>query len=445
MGQALSGMALTGRDEHDAFYCNRFEFPGADSTQLMIMELESGGEGTYYRRFLTGHRGTGKSTELTRLSLSPALEGKFEYVRISAQSELSLSSTQPFDLLEVMAVRLVEQVDQLGLKLDSDLLRKVQDWFRSVVETTTGTKANELEAGSEAGAGINLLGNILSLGVRLKGMARFSSARTEESVRIRLQRLPELKDLCNNLFHQCNRALQVKAGRQWFFLIEDLDKEGVPESVLDQVFLQNSNLWTDLNLHLICTVPLWLTFGDKGDRLPFQRRTLVDIPVFDAQHVRHEPGRRILRDILSKRVDDSLFDKNARELLIQAAGGNLRDMFDVIKEAALIAMLEKQDRIEEKQAHLAINWLRRQYLDRLGETSPVSEISYEDKAKVLMQIYAGGETRIIQDSVLYRLLRSRVVHEYNRTYWYGLPPLVVDILIQQGRLDPESKGGLELD
>jgi hypothetical protein len=90
-----------------------------------------------------------------------------------------------------------------------------------------------------------------------------------------------------------------------------------------------------------------------------------------------------------------------------------------------------------------VNWLRREFLQRLGETSAEVAIDYEKKAEVLVNIYNSAGERVVQNPVLYRLLRARVVHEYNDTYWYGLPPMMVDILIDQGRLPAGSPGGLE--
>ena len=121
-------------------------------------------------------------------------------------------------------------------------------------------------------------------------------------------------------------------------------------------------------------------------------------------------------------------------------------MFHLTAEAALLAEIAGQQRIGKPQADRATNLLRNEYLQRLGETEAANEIPYETKAAKLVEVYEEGSSRrLVQDPMLYRLLASRVVHEYNDTYWYGLPPLVVDILIQQRRLEAGSKGGLELD
>lgn len=442
VSQALSPQPLIESVDFQRFYNPRFENRESDATEALRLELSKSFRAAYFQRLLTGHSGTGKSTEITRLTL--ALQEKFEFIRLSAQDEISPFSAQPFDLLEVMAVRLVERARDLELDLPANLLERLQQWFAEVTETKD-TSAR-LGAGVEAEAGAStpaLLRSVLNLGARVKGEAKYSSARTEETVRKRLQRLSELTDLSNDLYLESNRRLLEKHHREWVFVVEDLDKNSVAEQIPEQLFVRYSNLWTGLRVHFLCTIPLWLAFGDKGTSLPFGRRSIVDIPVFGQKHEPYEPGRQILRGVLERRMTPVLFADGVRERLIQAAGGNLRDTFEVIKEAATYAELSEKQQIEDAQADRAINWLRNEYMRRLGTASSENAIPYAEKAKVLVAIYHEAGDRVVQDPVLYQLLRARVVHEYNDSYWYGLPPMVVDILIQQGHLPAGSKGGLE--
>ena len=50
------------------------------------------------------------------------------------------------------------------------------------------------------------------------------------------------------------------------------------------------------------------------------------------------------------------------------------------------------------------------------------------------------------DPVLYALLRSRAVQEFNGERWFGIHPLVVDILAKQNKIPPAAgriPGGTE--
>lgn len=84
-GQALSPQPLLDSAEFRQFYQERFADRMADPTVLFILDLKKSLKGVHFRRFLTGHSGTGKSTEITRLSLE--LKDSFEFLRIRAQDE----------------------------------------------------------------------------------------------------------------------------------------------------------------------------------------------------------------------------------------------------------------------------------------------------------------------------------------------------------------------
>ncbi len=442
VSQALSPQPLVDSVEFAQFYQPRFEDPMADPIAIFINKLRQSHGSTYFQRFLTGHSGTGKSTEITRLSRE--LSDHFEFVRIRAQEELSPFSTQPFDLLEVMAVRLVERADELKLDLSADLLQHLKSWFAAVTETEV--QAQQRDGGLEAEAGVGVPGlmrSVLNLGSKVKVAAKFSGERKEEIVRKRLQRIAELIQLSNHLYREANQILRQQHRKEWVFLVEDLDKLSVSEAVVETLFAKYANIWPELRVHFLCTVPLWLAFGEIGAQLPFPCRAIVDIPVFDQEHRPYQPGRDIVRRILDQRVNPELFADGVREQLIQAGGGHFRDTFALVIHAADFAEVSGLPRIEERQAARAINAVRNDYMRRLGSTSSEHAVPYEEKAKLLVEIYEARGKRIVQSPVLYQLLRARVVHEYNDTYWYGLPPLVVDILIQQGYLKEGSPGGLE--
>jgi hypothetical protein len=63
-----------------------------------------------------------------------------------------------------------------------------------------------------------------------------------------------------------------------------------------------------------------------------------------------------------------------------------------------------------------------------------------DKESVAEQVV---DQLFVRYAKLWSDLDTHLVHEYNDSYWYGLPPMIVDILIQQGRLPAGSRGGFE--
>lgn len=167
--------------------------------------------------------------------------------------------------------------------------------------------------------------------------------------------------------------------------------------------------------------------------------------MFHPDHNSNAAGREAVRKVLEARMDLDLFEPGQMMRLIVASGGNLRDLFGLVNYAADSALLRSADpaqaRINAADGDGAIVNLRSDYERRLGQ-SPYDreEITYEDKAKLLERIYNGEKEAQMTDSVLYSLLNARAVQEFNGQRWFGVHPLVVDVLIAQKRLGSLGTG-----
>ena len=89
----------------------------------------------------------------------------------------------------------------------------------------------------------------------------------------------------------------------------------------------------------------------------------------------------------------------------------------------------------------AINELRTAYTRQLG-VGPydAAELTYAQKAQRLVAVYNQQPDYDVPDPVLYSLLNARAVQEFNGKRWFGVHPLVVDILTAQGRLKAPEGG-----
>jgi hypothetical protein len=95
-------------------------------------------------------------------------------------------------------------------------------------------------------------------------------------------------------------------------------------------------------------------------------------------------------------------------------------------------------------AKAAINKMRREYRMKLGQSPyDAHPIPYSEKWKQLLAVYNGNPDSDIPDPVLYSLLRGRAIQEFNGDGWYGVHPLVVDILKDQQHLRPQDRGGTD--
>jgi hypothetical protein len=88
--------------------------------------------------------------------------------------------------------------------------------------------------------------------------------------------------------------------------------------------------------------------------------------------------------------------------------------------------------------------MRRDYRMRLGQSPyDARQLPYPEKATRLVAVYNGTPDSFVPDAVLYSLLRGRAVQEFNGQGWFGVHPLVVDLLKEQQHLKPQDHGGTE--
>ena len=132
--------------------------------------------------------------------------------------------------------------------------------------------------------------------------------------------------------------------------------------------------------------------------------------------------------------------------LMVASGGNLRDLFALVLEAGEGARQRNPlaNVIGADDATSAIGAMRREYRMRLGQSPyDLHQMPYSEKVERLIAVYNSAADNDVPDPVLYSLLRGRAIEEFNGEGWFGVHPLVVDILKNQQHLKPQDPGGTD--
>ena len=454
ISKTISTEPLMTPKEMAAFYSehpNRVR--GTSPIDRIRLGLEEALGGLHYKALLMGHSGVGKSTEITRLA--QAIQSRYRIIRFSVEDELDPVSFQAFDILLWILGAVAEQTARpkkeggAGKQPSKKRLEEIWNWFAR--EDTTVTKTRKLLVGAEAGAkppAEGLWKSVVGLFASLRGEIQFATVREEKITQYRLSRLSELIELANGVLDECNELLKEVTGCEWLLIGENFDREGIPPAQIERLFITYSNVFKKLRSHLLFTIPVELGYSEKRVRLPVspdRQVMLVDVPVYegDKEHTACQEGRQALRSLLEARVSFSLFADCQVERLIVASGGNIRDLFSMVAFASQCARLRDnpERKIAREDVNAAIVNLRGDFETRLGVSaySP-KEIPYKDRAEKLLSIYKGDPKARIPDPVLFSLLRSRAVQEFNGERWFGVHPVVVDILAAQNYLQKDEEG-----
>ncbi|MGP0066443.1 MAG: hypothetical protein ACLQGP_23000 [Isosphaeraceae bacterium] len=450
--KTLSPEPLLTPPQIQAFYRGGInDVRGGDKVDRMAMGLGRSWQADYYKAFLGGHPGVGKSTELTRLV--ERVSDRFRAIRFQVTKDLDPGSFKPFDVLLLMMIKVVEEtakpVSEGGSgKVPSEgLLQQINDWFdkEEAVITTSVKTGIDLEAGmgpSTASVWQKVLGWFASV----KGEIKYASDRSTKKIEYRLQLVSSLLDMVNKLLNECNERLREVTGLEWMFIGEEFDRPGIPITLVEDFFLNYGNIFKDIQVHTIFTVPIGLAYSERATQLPCPSdriQIVPDTPVFDRNHNDCREGRAALQEILEARASPKLFGKSQMKRLIIASGGNLRDLFTMVNLAADLALLHRpaKNMIGKAEVDRAINELRTDYTRKLG-VGPYdpAELTYKQKADRLVAVYNQDPDHDIPDPVLYSLLNARAVQEFNGERWFGVHPLVVDVLRRQRRLIADANG-----
>ena len=436
-------------EEFRAFYRGQVnQVRGDDTVSRLSLKLQQAYGALPFKAFLMGHPGVGKSTEISRLL--ERVKAQHAGIRLSIAAELNPASFKVFDVLLLMLIRLAEEADRMNAVplegiLSEHLVAGIQQWFST--EQVKSTRNQTAAASVEAGIGMkgdSLWAGLLGLFASAKAEMKYAADRKTEIVEYRLQRLPDLVDLCNRLIDVCSQSLKKKTGQEWLLALEDFDRTGISPQQLQELFIQYGNVFQDLRVNLIFTIPVWLAYSPEAARLPFKNYMIHDTPVYDADHAPHAEGRAAVRAVLEARVSPGLFAEGQMTRLIVASGGNLRDLFALVLDAGEGARSRDPEAkvIGPEDAQAAINKMRREYRMRLGQSPyDADPLSYADKSARLLAVYNNAPDSDVPDPVLYSLLRGRAIQEFNGVGWFGLHPLVVDILKDQQHLRTQDPGG----
>ncbi len=289
---------------------------------------------------------------------------------------------------------------------------------------------------------------VLGLFANLKGEFKYAADRSIKKVEYRLERLSALIELVNKLLNECNRLLRDATGCEWLFIGEEFDRPSIRPGLVEDFFLNYSNIITEIRCACDLHDPDRPGLFREVDRnCPAPASGCTSSRTRRSSTASTRSSRRDvppLQDVLEARVSPKLFGPGQMKRLIVASGGNLRDLFtawSARRPTRPCFAPRRRARSARRTPTARSTSCARTIRGRLG-VGPydAAQLTYEQKAERLVAIYNQEPDYDVPDPVLYSLLNARAVQEFNGERWFGVHPLVVDILKAQGRLKAPEGG-----
>jgi hypothetical protein len=363
------------------------------------------------RELVTGHAGSGKSTELLRLATSlrtPAADGSyFHVVYIDADEYLS-----PWDLrLPQVILALLAALAQEP-RVD---LKKTKTASTLVARLKAITKA----LGGEVAKKFDDITGLPALATALRVNQEMSAEFGAAGLRQRESLLELTRDLVTEVRSQLPPGVVDLA-----FVIDNLEK--IPEQEVASGGSLHETLFVrelptlDIPAHLVLTYPISLNYDSAELMRAFRgshRTTLPMVAVGQSPRAKtrgdDRTGMDALTRLLGKRVDLAMFESSdAVDELVRLSGGCVRDLLRMMGELPIVA--DAPFTIEKVRT--AASEFRNDYT-RLLQGKPY--------VKYLPRISETGTIPDEMDSVWQReILLGHVVLEYNSDVWFDVHPLV---------------------
>lgn len=361
----------------------------------------------------TGHRGSGKSTELNKLI--SALGARFFTVQFSVRRVLDPLDVTYTDLLLSMAIRLFRQVtDQRLLSrrrralLGDALLDDVYRWF---------TQEIVLEKIIEPQVDAGLSANVNLLFVKLEGKVS-TEAVTRRTIRERLEH--RLSELITKM-DQVVAEVQRRTDHRVLIVVEDVDKLDL-EAAKD-LFLRHATSLKAPQAHIIYTFPVALRYDNDWTQInnSFSNRFILpNIRLRNFDGSPNADGAAVMQRLVLSRMDASLILPDALDLAVNMSGGLPFTLVRLIQNAALFARTQGKPVIDRASLEDAVTEVRSDFQAMLEPGHYVTLRQYR-------------QTRWLENEESVReVLHNLSLLEYaNDQRWCDVHPIVDPLLDQE--------------
>jgi hypothetical protein len=406
------------------------------------------GQRNLYRGLLTGHVGSGKTSELMRLAQEVAAD--FFVVWFDAEASLSKENVNHFDVLLAMGVAIHAAAGAVGLKPDKKLadefvnsfasfLRKFEDKRKFTLKLDqllqqVFTIAVTVGAGALGGPALAVMAGAAAASA---GEA-FKATALELNVSDQLIHTLELPANRQEVIGRLNRIIDdvnQRAAKPVLVITDGLDKLTALKA---RLLFADSSLLAEPGSALIYTAPIEfyhrLSSGVTASAFT-EYSFLPNPPVckrpaggWKEDRESNPEGREILRKIVARRIErrkrtiESVIDADALDLIVGASGGIVRDVIRFMRDAAISAQIGKNAKIDKPLAQSVIDMQRQEMYARLS-------IQLRDALTAVVEqgSLKGGASESVEDDLLHAAYLLSYQADHGKS-WFDAHPNALFVL-----------------
>ena len=355
--------------------------------------------------FLSGHRGTGKTTEL--LKLKNEIDKTSCYFTIFcdlSDEELDVNNIDFVDIVILILEKLIKALKDKDIDIPKANIEPFYEWYNQRITEINKATDESASIEVEGKVGIDLF-SLFSLVSKTKGKLSGSNSTKETIRRVFINKFSDFSQKFNELLLDIKAYLEEKEiAKDLLFIIDGFEKIGSYED-RKKILIDNSNKFVEIKANMIITLPIEL-FSEVGRLKEFARHISFPLITLD------EESKKRFKEFIYKRIDEKLFeDEKVVEEIIKYGAGSPRETLKIIAEAYIQANEEILDLKSIKDAQSSISDEMIKYLNK-DEISLLKDIDKNHKA--------------LFSENLAKLLIKKIVLEYDDGLEKKINPILSD-------------------
>jgi len=408
---------LKSRAELKDYYVARENSP-LEEMKVLLLESDKN-----LKLLFTGHKGSGKSTEINKFLSDARVRKKFIGINFSSLDALNPTDMTNLDILLTILGRIIQ-----AIKKSRDL-RKNEEIKKIVKDCEHWTKNLEIERIVETKRGRGILGklNLYFIGVE-------TGMRSDTIVRKSVREKITPSEIMEYIFIFSQQIEQL-TGKKLLLVIEDLDK--CDEGMIHRIFRDYSATLSDPKLpSTIYSFPINLRYSKDFMVIRNSFASVYELPNMKlrerATKERYSPGFETMLKAITSRMREELMEPDAMETAVEMSGGNMLYLVQIISGAAIQAKKGyfKKGNPRGKEI-ITTTHVRRVVMDLRRDFQGM--LSANDLA--LVKKYDGVDFSR-EEEILHLLHNTSLLLYTNNEFWTCAHPIVKELIEKRRNHDP---------
>lgn len=354
--------------------------------------------------FLSGHRGTGKTTEL--LKIKNTIDATKCYLTIFcdiADEELDVNNVDVVDIIILMLEKLIYTLEDENIDLPIENIESFYNWYKELIV--------EINAKTDESAIIDIdekttvsIGSFILLVKKTKWKLSGTNSTKKIIRETFINKFSDFSIKFNQFLLDINAYLKIgNKAENILFILDGFEKIGSLED-RKKILIDNSNRFIDIKANMIITLPIEL-FSQAIKLNEFAKSISFPLVSLD------DDSKIKFREFIYRRIDASLFEnERVVDRIIEYGAGSPRETLKIIlnafyeAEEDLLNMQSVED-AQKMMSDIIVRYLQKEEVELLKKIDKNENITFNDTlanllVKKIVLEYGDSENRKINPILL---------------------------------------------